>query len=70
MIVENNQINKFRILCLKSGFRMETVGLQVARGSRPTCYSMVKKEFGFKGSKIKVLNQLEKWIDENLLAPQ
>ena len=66
MIVENNQINKFRILCLKSGLRMETVGLQVARGSRPTCYSMVKKEFGFKGNKINVLKQLEIWVEENI----
>ena len=66
MIVENNQINKFRILCLKSWLRMETVGLQVARGSRPTCYSMVKKEFGFKGNKINVLKQLESWIEENI----
>jgi hypothetical protein len=66
MIVDNNQINNFRILCLKSGLRMETVGLQVARGSRPTCYSTVKKEFGFKGNKINVLKQLEIWIEENI----
>ena len=58
---------KFRILALKSGLKMESVGLIVKKGSRPTCYSMVKKEFGFQGNKLKVLKQLEKWVEENLM---
>ena len=70
VIPSENPIKNVRYLALKSGLKMESIGLKTARGSRSTCYSMVKKEFGFKGSKIKLLNQLEKWIDENLLAPQ
>jgi len=68
MITANeNPINNVRYLALKSGLKMEIIGLKIAKGSRPTCYSMVKKEFGFKGNKTKVLEQLENWIEKNLM---
>lgn len=50
------QINHFRILTLLSMLKLEIKGLRVSRGK--TAYSMIKAEFGIKGSKTAVYNQL------------
>jgi len=56
-------IQAYRVLALKNALAMETMGLK-RRGR--SVYSIVKEEFGFKGSKKKVLEQLEKYIKDNL----
>jgi hypothetical protein len=53
-------IELFRILALKCALSLETKGL-MRRGR--SAYALVKEEFGFKGSKVKVLAQLEAHIE-------
>lgn len=60
------QIEGFLVLRLKTCLKLEVKGMTVSRG--PTAYAQVKAKFGFKGSKAKVLAQLEAWIEENLPA--
>ena len=59
-----SQIEDFRVLTLRSALRMEVAGLK--SGGR-SAYAIVKAEFGFKGSKQKVLDQLLQYIQENNL---
>jgi hypothetical protein len=46
----------FRLLTLRSGLRLELSGIRVSRGV--SCYAIAKREFGFKGNKQKVFDQL------------
>jgi len=62
MITDKNNINKFRLLTLQSALKLEVLGMN-RRGR--SVYSIVKQEFGFKGSKAKVLDQLSRMIDNN-----
>ena len=55
-------IAMFRLLALKHALHLETLGL--GRRGR-SVYSIVKQEFGFKGNKQKVYDQLVKYIDEH-----
>ena len=63
--------NKVRIFALRNGLRMEMnphlKGMRISRGR--TYYSIIKKEFGFKGNKAKVLKQLDEWIELNISEP-
>lgn len=63
--------NKVRIFVLRGGLRMEAnphlKGMKVTRGR--TCYSIIKEEFGFRGNKLKVLKQLNEWIEKNINEP-
>jgi hypothetical protein len=54
------QIQGFRLVSLKHALRLEIKGLRHSRGS---VYALVKREFGFRGSKAKVLAQLEAHIE-------
>lgn len=53
------QINAFGVLQLRTRLKLEIKGM--------TCraYQIVKAQFGFKGSKAKVLDQLETWLEQN-----
>jgi hypothetical protein len=57
-----NGIEFFRILSLRGGLELEILGLKRSRGS--SAYSLIKKEFNFKGSKKDVLEQLEEHISK------
>jgi hypothetical protein len=50
-------IEAFRIRSLRGALKLEILGMK--RKGR-SVYSIVKEEFGFRGSKQKVLEQLEK----------
>ena len=50
------EIALFRMKALRSALKLEILGMK-RRGR--SVYSIVKEEFGFKGSKQKVLQQLE-----------
>jgi len=54
------QIDAFRLRALRGALKLEILGMK--RGGR-SAYSIVKEEFGFKGNKIKVLQQLEEKIE-------
>ena len=55
-----DNINFFRLLSLRSALKLEIVGMK-KRGR--SAYSIVKEEFGFKGSKRSVLADLEELIE-------
>jgi len=55
-------IDGFRVRSLRSALKLEILGMS-RRGV--SAYRMVKDEFGFKGSKQKVLDQLLAYIKEN-----
>jgi len=55
-------INGFRVRALRSALKLEVLGM-TRRGV--SVYRMVKEEFGFKGSKQKVLDQLLAYIKEH-----
>jgi len=56
-----DKIEMFRLLALRGALKLELVGM-CRRGS--SAYSVIKREFGFKGNKQKVLDQLEVHIKE------
>jgi len=62
-IITKDNIPKARLLILRSALRLETLGMK-RRGQ--SVYSVVKKEFGFKGNKAKVLAQLDDHISNNI----
>jgi len=51
----------YRLMTLRSAMRLEALGLKMTRG--PSALSIVKRELGFRGSRERVLAQLEAHID-------
>ena len=62
MLDTPEQIQAARLLVLRQGLTLETKGLRLSRGR--TAYSIIKEEFGFKGNKIKVLEQFEEMLED------
>jgi len=58
-------IRNYRTLALKSALSLEVKGMK-RRGR--SAYAMVKDEFGFRGNKQKVLDQLQAYADEHILG--
>ena len=56
------QIDAFRLRALRGALKLEILGMK--RGGR-SVYSIIKEEYGFKGNKQKVLQQLEALIESN-----
>jgi hypothetical protein len=52
----------FRLVALRSALRLELVGLRVNRNVN--AYAIAKREFGFKGSKQKVYDQLCAYVEQ------
>lgn len=52
-------IQLFRMIALRGKLQLEMKGL---KGRGQTAYSIIKKEFGFKGSRQKVLEQFNELI--------
>jgi|TARA_R100000479_G_scaffold33080_1_gene13427 hypothetical protein len=53
-------IDRARLLIMRAGLKLEVAGM-TNRGM--SCYQMAKREFGFKGSKKSVLEQLTNYIN-------
>ena len=67
MIIDTKEyIDKARILTLKSALKLEVGGIRIRRGF--SAYATIKKEFGFKGNKQKVLNQLNDYVNTEILG--
>jgi len=60
--ITGDQIPMFRLLTLRQGLELELKGIRLTAKTR-SCYSIVKSEFGFKGNKQNVYNQLVDYID-------
>jgi hypothetical protein len=56
-------ISGYRLIMLASALKLETKGIYPIRGTR-TAYTQIKKEFGLKGSKQKVLDQFNALLVE------
>lgn len=54
-------IDLYRMATLLSGLKLEMKGLRLT-AKAPTCYSIVKREYGFKGNREKVLEQFEAYV--------
>lgn len=61
------QIDDARRLTLRQMLKLEIRGLSKSRG--PSAYSTLKSVYGYKGSREKVLSELDAWRDA-LLNPQ
>ena len=67
MIITNKRhIELYRLLALRGALKLEILGLKHSRGS---VYAAVKREFGFKGNKKKVLVLLENYINTTKGTP-
>lgn len=66
-LTTTQQIDDARRLTLRQMLRLELKGMSKSRG--PTAYSTLKSVYGYKGSREKVLSELDAWRDA-LLNPQ
>jgi|TARA_Y100000015_G_C2382760_1_gene85785 hypothetical protein len=67
-VITGDDTSKFRLLTLHKALILETKGMKLSR-NLPSVYSTVKKEYGFKGSKVKVLAQFESMLIEEYELP-
>ena len=63
MLLTGEQINVYRLLTIRQGLRLEAKGMRLTNKA-PSCLSIVKREFGFKGSREKVTAQYEAMLRE------
>lgn len=61
-VITGSDVDVFRWYALRGALKLETLGMS-RRGA--SAYSVVKKEFGFKGTKAKVYEQLDAWLKAN-----
>jgi hypothetical protein len=62
IMITGDSIDLFNLLRLRSALALECKGMKLSRG--PSAYAMVKKAYGLKGNKEKVLDQLNKIIEQ------
>ena len=60
--ITGDSIMHYRLLTLIQGLKAEIRGMRLTSKGR-TCYSIIKREYGFKGSKEKVLVQIQEVMD-------
>ena len=61
MLTEPNQIAVYRLMVLRSGLKLEIKGMKAKSGK--SCYAIVRQEFGLKGDRASVLEQLDAIIN-------
>lgn len=59
IVLTGDGIVAYRLLALRSALKLEVIGL---RSSRWSAYATVKREFGLKGNKARVLMQFETYL--------
>jgi hypothetical protein len=65
IIFEGEQsVNVYRLLTIRMGLRAEAIGMRLTNKA-PSCLSIVKSEFGFKGNREKVAAQFEAMLKAN-----
>jgi len=63
IMITGDSIMDYRYMTLVVGLRSELKGMRLTnKGS--TCYAILKREYGFKGSKAKVLIQAEARLEQ------
>jgi uncharacterized protein (DUF2141 family) len=63
VMITGDDIGRYRLVVLKSALKLEIKGIRMHRGR--TAYSVIKKEFGFKGDRQRVLDQFETMIQRD-----
>lgn len=58
IMLTGDDINVYRLLTIRAGLKAEAVGMRLT-SKAPSCLSIVKREFGFKGNLQKVTAQYE-----------
>ena len=66
-VLTGSQIDDARRLTLRAMLKLEMLGMSKSRG--PTAYATLKSVYGYKGSREKVLSELDAWRDA-LLNPE
>jgi hypothetical protein len=66
-ITGEESIALYRLMTLRRGIQMEAKGMKLSRGR--SCLSIVKKEFGWKGNRDKILSLLEEEIESKSQEP-
>lgn len=61
-VITGKGIDLFRLTTMIHGLQLEEKGMRLTRG--PSMMSRVKREFGFKGNRAKIIAQLEAKIRE------
>ena len=64
VLTTSQQINALRAHTSRIGLAAECRGGLRLTNKAPTCYAIVKKELGFKGSKAKVYGQYLLWMEQ------
>ena len=64
VMITGDDIGRYRLVVLKSALKLEIKGIRMHRGR--TAYSIIKKEFGFKGDRQRVLDQFETMIQREV----
>ena len=59
------QIDTYRAQMILNGLYMEVKHNMRLTAKAPSCYSLAKKEYGLKGNKVKVYNQLAQLFIEH-----
>lgn len=65
-VLTGHQIETARLLTLRQMLKLEIKGM--GRIGKHTAYSVLKKEYGYKGTRDSVLAQLDAWRNETLGA--
>jgi len=65
MVITGDKIPLFRMATLRAGLRLECKGLG-KRGE--SCFSIIKREFGLKGNKEKVLEEFSAIYEKEKIA--
>ena len=67
-VITGDDTLTFKLFALHKALCLEIKGMKLSR-NLPSVYSTVKKEYGFKGSKVKVLAQFESMLIEKYDLP-
>ena len=57
------KIDLYRMSVLEKMLRLELLGINMYRGSQPTAYSVIKKEYNLKGNRQKVYDTFKEMIE-------
>lgn len=61
IMLTGEHIDMYRLLTIRAGLKAEAMGMRLT-SKAPSCLSIVKKEFGFKGNREKVTAQFEAYM--------
>ena len=64
IMLTGDDINIYRLLTIRAGLKAEAKGMRLTSRA-PSCLSIVKREFGFKGNLAKVTAQYEAMLREH-----